>query len=37
MTRSNRVATLEDAKAQFKKSWDEWKAWAELEEQGEKA
>ena len=23
--RSNRVATLEEAKAQFQKSWDEWK------------
>ena len=29
MTRSDRVATLEEAKAQFQKSWD---AWAELEE-----
>jgi hypothetical protein len=26
------VATLEEAKAQFQKSWDEWKAWAKLEE-----
>jgi hypothetical protein len=26
MTRSDRVATLEEAKAQFQKSWDEWKA-----------
>jgi len=26
MTRSNRVATLEEAKAQFQKSWDAWKA-----------
>jgi hypothetical protein len=32
MTRSNRVATLEAAKAQFQKSWDEWKAWAKLDE-----
>ena len=32
MTRSNGVTTLEDAKAQFQKSWDEWKAWAKLEE-----
>jgi hypothetical protein len=30
MTRSNRVATLEEAKAQFQKSWDAWKAWAKL-------
>ena len=28
MTRSDRVATLEEAKAQFQKSWDAWKAWA---------
>jgi hypothetical protein len=26
------VATLEEAKAQFQKSWDSWKAWAKLEE-----
>jgi hypothetical protein len=26
-----RVATLEEAKAQFQKSWDAWKAWAKLE------
>jgi hypothetical protein len=32
MTRSDRVATLEEAKAQFQKSWDAWKAWAMLEE-----
>jgi hypothetical protein len=32
MTRADRVATLEEAKAQFQKSWDEWKAWAKLEE-----
>ena len=25
MTRSNRVATLEEAKAQFQKSWEAWK------------
>ena len=33
MTRSDRVATLEEAKAQFQKSWDTWKAWAKLEEE----
>jgi hypothetical protein len=32
MARSDKVATLEDAKAQFQKSWDAWKAWAELQE-----
>jgi hypothetical protein len=32
MTRSDRVATLEEAKAQFQMSWDEWKTWANLEE-----
>ena len=32
MTRSDRVATLEEAKAQFQKNWDAWKAWAKLEE-----
>jgi hypothetical protein len=32
MTRSGRVATLEEAKAQFQQSWDAWKAWANLEE-----
>jgi len=26
------VATLAEAKAQFLKSWDAWKAWAKLEE-----
>jgi hypothetical protein len=31
MTRSDRVATLEEAKAHFQKSWDAWKAWAKLE------
>jgi hypothetical protein len=34
MTRSGRVPTLEEAKAQFQKSWDAWKAWAKLEEIG---
>ena len=32
MTRSGRVATLEEARAQLRKSWDAWKAWANLEE-----
>jgi hypothetical protein len=32
MTRADKVATLEEAKAQFHKSWDAWKAWAKLEE-----
>ena len=32
MTRSDRAATLEEAKAQFQKSWDAWKAWAKMEE-----
>ena len=32
MTRSDRVATLEEAKAQFQKGWDAWKAWAKMEE-----
>jgi hypothetical protein len=32
MTRSNRVPTLEEAKAQFQKSWDAWKAWTKLDE-----
>jgi hypothetical protein len=32
MTRSGRVATLEEAEAQFQMSWHAWKAWAELEE-----
>ena len=27
MARSDKVATLEEAKAQFQKSWDAWKAW----------
>ena len=30
MTRSDRAATLEEAKAQFQKSWDAWKEWAKL-------
>jgi len=29
---ADRVASLEEAKAQFQKSWDAWKAWAKLEE-----
>jgi hypothetical protein len=32
MTRSGRVGSLEEAKAQFQKSWEAWKAWANLEE-----
>jgi hypothetical protein len=32
MTRWDRVATLEEAKAQLQNSWDAWKAWAQLEE-----
>ena len=32
MTRSDKVATLEEAKAQFQKSWAAWKVWAKLEE-----
>jgi hypothetical protein len=32
MTRADRVATLEEAKAQFQKSWNAWKASAKLEE-----
>jgi hypothetical protein len=32
MTRSNRAATLEQAKAQLRKSWVAWKGWAKLEE-----
>ena len=30
--RSEPPATLEEAKAQFQKSWDAWKAWTKLEE-----
>jgi hypothetical protein len=29
---SNRVPTLEIAKAEFEASWKQWKAWAMLEE-----
>ena len=29
---SNRVATLEQAKAEFEASWKQWKAWAGMEE-----
>jgi hypothetical protein len=32
MTRSDRVASLEEAKAQFQNSWHAWTAWAKLEE-----
>jgi hypothetical protein len=32
MTRSDRVATLEEARAELRKSWDAWKVWAKLEE-----
>jgi len=32
VTRADRVATLDDAKAHFQKSWDAWKAWAKLED-----
>ena len=32
MTRSDRAATLEEAKVQFQKSWDAWKAWAKIGE-----
>jgi uncharacterized protein (DUF736 family) len=32
MTHSDRVATLEEAKAQLRQSWDAWKVWAKLEE-----
>ena len=31
-TRSDRVVTLEDAKAQLRESWDAWKVWAKLKE-----
>ena len=30
--RADRVATLEEAKAQFQKNWDAWRVWAKLEE-----
>ena len=32
ITRSDRVATLEKARAQFQKSWKAWTAWEKLEE-----
>jgi hypothetical protein len=32
MTRSDRVATFQEAKAQLQKSWEAWKAWAKLED-----
>ena len=32
MMRSDRVASLEEAKDQFKINWEAWKAWANLEE-----
>ena len=32
MTRCDKVATLEEAKVQFRKGWDAWKAWVELRE-----
>jgi hypothetical protein len=32
ITRWDRVATFEEAKAQLRKSWDAWKVWANLEE-----
>ena len=32
MARADRVATLDEAKTGVKKCWDEWKAWAKLEE-----
>ena len=32
MTRAGRVATLEEAKAQFQESWHAWKKWAKLDE-----
>ena len=31
--RSDRVPSLEEAKAQLKAAWDRWKAWAELAEE----
>ncbi len=34
MTRSDKVATLDEAKAHFNKSWDAWKGWAKLEGRG---
>ena len=32
MTRLDKVATLEEAKAQVQNSWDAWKTWAGLQE-----
>jgi hypothetical protein len=32
MKRSDRVASLEEAKDQFKTRWEAWKAWANLKE-----
>ena len=32
MTHSGHMPTLEEGKAQFQESWDDWKAWAKLEE-----
>ena len=32
--RSDRVASLEEAKEQLRAAWERWKAWAELEERG---
>jgi hypothetical protein len=32
MKRSDRVASLEEAKNQLKTSWEAWKVWANLEE-----
>ena len=32
MTRSDRVPTLEEAKAQFETAWHRWLAWAKLSE-----
>jgi hypothetical protein len=32
MTRSDRVPTLEEAKAQFETAWRQWLAWAKLQE-----
>ena len=31
MTRSDRVSTLEEAKAQFETAWRQWLAWAKLQ------
>ena len=32
MMRSGRVSAFQEAKAQFQRSWEAWKAWAKLEE-----